>query len=67
MNIDPTSLWLALVFGLIGYAAWRYGGKQQSLRHRLLGLSLMIFPYFVSETLPQVAVGSALTIFLFWP
>ncbi len=67
MNIDPTSLWLAFVFGLIGYSAWRYGGKQQSPRHRLLGLGLMIFPYFVSGAWFQATVGTALSIFLFWP
>jgi len=67
MNFDPTSLWLAFVFGLIGYAAWRYGGKQQSLRHRLLGLSLMLFPYFVGEAWSLAAIGTALSVFLFWP
>lgn len=67
MHFDFYNLWLGIVFGLVGYAAWRYGKQIQSGRHMLLAVTLMGFPYFMPNAWWCLGVGSLLTLFLFWP
>ncbi|WP_295997636.1 hypothetical protein [Rugamonas sp.] len=40
----------ALLFGLIGLAAYRYGGKVGQAQTKWLGLALMLYPYAISAT-----------------
>ena len=54
-----------LVFGAIGFAALAYGKRQASLRTMLLGAALMVYPYFVANTLALYAVGALLTAAVF--
>jgi hypothetical protein len=67
MSFDPMYLFLAIAFGLVGAAAWRYGYQQSSIRHLLLATALMGFPYFVTEPMLVLGIGGVLTLFLFWP
>lgn len=60
--MDPTSLMLSLVFGLIGMAMFIYGKKQHRLACLTAGLSLMAAPYLVPGALAMLLVGSALTV-----
>lgn len=58
----PTPAYLigALLFGIFGLAAYRYG-KKASLQHfRWIGVVLMLFPYAVSETWLLYLVGAVL-------
>ena len=50
----------AIVFGLIGFAAFRYGRKNERPATKWLGVALMIYPYAVSSTVLLYAVGIAL-------
>ena len=59
------ALFGSLVFGVIGIAAFRYGKKSALLLPMILGIALMIFPYFVPETWLIYAIGCALT-FAVW-
>jgi hypothetical protein len=52
-------LW-SLLFSSIGLGFFVYGKKQKAIVPLLSGLGLMIYPYFVSNTLLLVAVGVAL-------
>ena len=52
-------LW-GLLFGAFGFAYFMYGKKQQAVVPLVSGLVLMIFPYFVSNTIMLVVVGVAL-------
>ena len=64
------SLWtilLAVVFGLVGFAAFRYGRKNSEPRPLLLGVALMAYGYFVSNAWVSLAIGSVLTLALFFP
>jgi len=67
MHFDPYNLWLGFVFGLIGFAAWRYGRHKQSIRHMALAFCLFIFSYFMPNVWSTLAVGGGLTVLLFWP
>jgi hypothetical protein len=54
-------LW-SLLFSSIGLGFFVYGKKQKAVVPLFSGLSLMIYPYFVSNTLLLVAIGAALMV-----
>jgi hypothetical protein len=53
-------LFAGLIFGLIGMAGFAYGRKNVLWRPMAIGLALMVFPYFVSQTWLLYAIGAAL-------
>lgn len=52
-------LW-GLLFGSVGLGFFLYGKKQRVVVPLVCGLALMVFPYFVSNTLLLVAIGVVL-------
>ena len=59
-------LW-GLLFGSIGLGYFLYGKKQRSVVPLVCGIALMVYPYFVPNTLLAFAIGIALTAALyFW-
>jgi hypothetical protein len=42
-----------------------YGKKQNAIKALLIGLTLIVYPYFVTNTVVMYAVGVALTAALF--
>ena len=61
MEIDTTYLFFVIFFSAVGMAYFVYGKKQSALIPLICGLLLMIYPYFVSDTLPMVGVGAVLS------
>ncbi len=75
-DLDPTGLLsgfsvytviLAVLFGLVGFAAFRYGRKNSEPRPQILGIALMAYGYFVTNAWVSLAIGSVLTLALFFP
>jgi len=59
--------WIAnILFGIIGWYAFMYGWKQKSIRPSIIGIVLMVYPYFVSNAYFAFAIGIALTAALFF-
>jgi hypothetical protein len=58
---------LALVFSLVGFAAFRYGKKNNEPRPLFLGIALMAYGYFVSNAWTSLAIGALLTLLIFFP
>lgn len=56
-----------IVFGAIGFAAFLYGKRLLLPRPMIIGVVLMLYPYFISQTLPLYALGLLLTAGLFYP
>jgi predicted membrane protein len=52
-------LW-GLLFGSIGLGFFIYGRKQRAVVPLICGLALMVFPYFVSNTMLLVGIGAVL-------
>lgn len=52
-------LW-GLLFGSVGLGFFVYGKKQKAVVPLICGLALMIYPYFISNTILLVAIGAAL-------
>jgi hypothetical protein len=51
-----------LLFGSFGLGFFLYGKKQKAVVPLVCGLILMIFPYFVSNTILLVAIGVMLIV-----
>jgi hypothetical protein len=57
---SPAYIIGAIVFGLIGLAAFRDGRKRGRPVMRWLGVALMLYPYVISQTWLLYGVGTAL-------
>ena len=57
---SPAYLVGALLFGILGYAAYRFGKKLPDSTIKWLGIALMLYPYVISETWQLYAIGTAL-------
>ena len=56
-----TLLW-GLLFGSIGLGFFVYGRRQKTVVPLVTGLALMIFPYFVSNTILLITLGVVLIV-----
>ena len=66
-SISFATIAIAVFFSLIGFAAFRYGRKNDEPRPLFLGIALMTYGYFVSNAWISLAIGSVLTALLFYP
>ena len=57
---SPAYLLGSLLFGLVGWGAYRYGKKNALPRAKWIGLALMLYPYAISATWLLYAVGALL-------
>jgi hypothetical protein len=57
---SPAYIFGAVVFGIVGIAAYRYGKKADLPIPKWLGVALMLYPYAISETWLMYAVGAGL-------
>ena len=53
------------IFGSIGFVAFIYGKRMHVWTPMFIGLALMIYPYFVPDTLVSCAIGGTLKASLF--
>jgi len=65
VNFDANSLLLSLLFSSVGFVFFAYGKKQSRLPHMVAGVTLMIYPYFVSNLIAMSVVG-VVVIALLW-
>ena len=56
----------AILFGILGMVANFHGKKRKQLNLRLLGWSLMLFVYGVSQTWALYAIGAVLCAAVWW-
>jgi hypothetical protein len=61
-SIDNASLLWGVVFGAVGFACFIYGKKQAMFVPLFCGIGLMVFPYFVSNTVLLLMVGLVLSV-----
>lgn len=54
-------LW-GILFGAIGMGFFIYGRKQRAGVPLVCGLALMVYPYFISNTVLLVVIGVALMV-----
>jgi hypothetical protein len=49
-------IWSSL-FALIGFAVFVYGRRQRRGAPTLIGVALMVYPYFVSSSVALIVIG----------
>ena len=64
MSMNTANIFAAVVFGSIGLAAFIYGKKQSSFKAMVIGILLMVYPYFISNALAVYGIGSILILAL---
>jgi hypothetical protein len=62
---SPAYIFGAVLFGIIGFAAYRYGKKAESAATKWIGVALMLYPYAISETWLLYVVGAGLCLALY--
>jgi hypothetical protein len=57
MEIDP--LWLAasFVIGVVGLGLFLFGKRRSRFVPMIAGIVMMVYPYFVSNTVAMIGVG----------
>jgi len=65
ISLSTASLIGNLLFGAIGFVAFVYGKRMHLWKLMLGGLALMIFPYFIADTLLMYLIGTTATATLF--
>ncbi|HTB89819.1 MAG TPA: hypothetical protein VK743_17770 [Steroidobacteraceae bacterium] len=58
--MSTASLLWGMLFGSIGLGFLIYGRKQRAVVPLVCGLALMVFPYFISNSVLLVVIGVAL-------
>ena len=64
-NFSAANLIGGLLFGAVGFVAFVYGKRQSAIRAMVIGVALMAFPYFVSNSIVMYGIGAVLTVALF--
>jgi hypothetical protein len=57
-DFTPANLIGGFVFGSIGFIAFAYGKRMTLWKMMFCGLALMIFPYFVANTIAVYVIGT---------
>lgn len=63
---SPAYLIGAFLFGIIGFAAYRYGKKASLGNPKWIGIALMLYPYAISQTWLLYLVGVGLCVALYF-
>ena len=63
--MSSTSLILGGIFSAIGAAALFYGKKQSRMKPMLIGIGLLVYPFFITDTVMLAVIGGLLTAALF--
>ena len=58
--MDLNSILVGVFVSLVGLALLMYGRKQTRLPHMVVGLILIVYPYFVGNIVIQLGVAVAL-------
>ena len=57
---NPTLLMWSLLFGAFGMGYFAYGKKQRSPVPFVVGIALMVYPYFITNVYLLVLIGAVL-------
>ena len=66
LNLTAANLIGGFVFGSVGFVAFISGKRMNLWRPMLLGIALMVYPYFINDDLLMIAIGTIGTAGLFF-
>ena len=62
---SPAYIFAAILFGIVGLAAYSYGKKASLAKVKWIGVTLMLYPYVISQTWLLYVVGAGLCVALY--
>ena len=65
LDFSTSTIIGGMIFSSIGLAAFVYGKKQALAKPMVIGILLMAYPFFFSDTLLLYGIGVGLTALLF--
>jgi hypothetical protein len=60
MNLDANSILASMLVGSIGFVAFVYGKRQRRLPQMIVGVALMVYPYFVPSVPWMLGICAAI-------
>ena len=66
MAPDPSVLFFSLVIGSIGLGLFIFGKKQARWPQLVVGLVMMVYPYFTTALSSLIGIGLLLGLALWW-
>ena len=60
LNLDMNTILAGLVLGIVGFGFFKHGKSTAKPLHMIVGLGLMVVPYFIESTGPMLAVSGVL-------
>lgn len=60
-GFTTAELLAGLIFGSIGSVAFIYGKRRELWKPMFTGLALMVYPYFVADTVTLYGIGTLLS------
>jgi len=66
-GINWWNILIGTIFSIVGWYAFIHGKREKSWKPMVIGITLMVYPYFVASTLWSFVIGAGLTAALyFW-
>lgn len=65
MDLSFSSLFVGLIISTIGGGLFMFGKKAQRMPYVLVGLTMCIYPYFISSPLLVIAIAVVLVVPLY--
>jgi hypothetical protein len=66
MSFSFNNILAGIIFGAVGFVAFVYGKKMSAWRPMAIGITLMAYPYFVSNDVAVWIIGILLTTGLYF-
>jgi hypothetical protein len=67
LNFSWPNLIGGFIFGIIGWYAFNHGRKEKNYKALVVGVVLMVYPYFIPNTILLYVLGVGITSLLyFW-
>jgi hypothetical protein len=63
-SLNPYNILAGFIFSTIGFGAFSYGRKLDLWQPRLIGLGLMLYPYFIPNAWLLWGIGVGLLVLL---
>lgn len=60
--METADIFLALLFGCIGFGYFMYGRRTKNIVTRYCGIAMILYPYLASSTLEMIVVGVGLMV-----
>jgi hypothetical protein len=60
MDVEAASLIASLLVSAVGFVVFGYGKRQQRVPQVVVGLALMVFPYFVPNVPVMASIAAVL-------